>query len=282
MRRKRERKVIHSGSRRQPDVSYTPRVLRQGGPVVLKAEAKGLVHRTGTGGRPGRSAYSAGSGRGLPGAGGRLRAAAASGACPADAGRRRRGAHRRGAGTRIRAAGGVRARRRGHRGARRSRRPADPAGRRRRRRDDQFGARRAAASRPPGHTAALADALLRVSRLADDLPEVSELDLNPVLARPDGAWCVDVRVRMSPAEPRDPSCAGCSEHAAAHRQPAVRTAGYTGSQPRCRAVLVLAAALSGLRPGQAPRDYRRDVPPGTRRSRRWPRRAHDARERKQA
>jgi len=57
---------------------------------------------------------------------------------------------------------------------------------------------------PPADTAALADALLRVSRLADDLPEVSELDLNPVLARPDGAWCVDVRVRISPAQPRDP------------------------------------------------------------------------------
>ena len=57
---------------------------------------------------------------------------------------------------------------------------------------------------PPADTAALADALLRVSRLADDLPEVSELDLNPVIARPDGVRCVDVRVRISPAEPRDP------------------------------------------------------------------------------
>jgi acyl-CoA synthetase (NDP forming)/GNAT superfamily N-acetyltransferase len=57
---------------------------------------------------------------------------------------------------------------------------------------------------PPVDTAALADALLRVSRLADDLPEVSELDLNPVLAREDGVYCVDVRVRISPAEPRDP------------------------------------------------------------------------------
>jgi acyl-CoA synthetase (NDP forming) len=57
---------------------------------------------------------------------------------------------------------------------------------------------------PPADTAGLADALLRVSRLADDLPEVSELDLNPVIARPDGVWCVDVRVRISPAEPRDP------------------------------------------------------------------------------
>ena len=57
---------------------------------------------------------------------------------------------------------------------------------------------------PAADTAALADALLRVSQLADDLPEVSELDLDPVVARPDGIWCVDVRVRISPAEPRDP------------------------------------------------------------------------------
>jgi len=57
---------------------------------------------------------------------------------------------------------------------------------------------------PPTDTAALADALLRVSRLADDLPEVAELDLNPVVARPDGVCAVDVRVRVSPAQPRDP------------------------------------------------------------------------------
>jgi acyl-CoA synthetase (NDP forming) len=57
---------------------------------------------------------------------------------------------------------------------------------------------------PPVNTAALADALLRVSRLADDLPEVSEIDLNPVVAREDGVYCVDVRVQISPAEPRDP------------------------------------------------------------------------------
>ena len=57
---------------------------------------------------------------------------------------------------------------------------------------------------PPADTAALADTLLRVSRLADDLPEVSELDLNPVVAREDGVWCVGARVRISPAEPRDP------------------------------------------------------------------------------
>jgi acyl-CoA synthetase (NDP forming)/GNAT superfamily N-acetyltransferase len=57
---------------------------------------------------------------------------------------------------------------------------------------------------PAVDTAALADLLLRVSRLADDLPEVAELDLNPVIAGPDGAHVVDVRVRIAPAEPRDP------------------------------------------------------------------------------
>jgi len=57
---------------------------------------------------------------------------------------------------------------------------------------------------PAVDIAALADLLLRVSRLADDLPEVAELDLNPVIARPDGAHAVDVRIRLAPATPRDP------------------------------------------------------------------------------
>ena len=57
---------------------------------------------------------------------------------------------------------------------------------------------------PPVDTAALADVLLRVSRLAGDLPEVAELDLNPVIATPDGARAVDARIRVSPAQPRDP------------------------------------------------------------------------------
>jgi acyl-CoA synthetase (NDP forming) len=56
---------------------------------------------------------------------------------------------------------------------------------------------------PPVDAAALADALLRVSRLADDLPEVAELDLSPVVAGPDGVCAVHVRVRVSPAEPTD-------------------------------------------------------------------------------
>jgi acyl-CoA synthetase (NDP forming)/GNAT superfamily N-acetyltransferase len=51
---------------------------------------------------------------------------------------------------------------------------------------------------------ALRDLLLRVSRLADDLPEVTDLDLNPVIARPDGAFVVDARIRAAPYQPQDP------------------------------------------------------------------------------
>jgi acyl-CoA synthetase (NDP forming)/RimJ/RimL family protein N-acetyltransferase len=57
---------------------------------------------------------------------------------------------------------------------------------------------------PPADTRALADVLLRVSRLADDLPEVAELELNPVIARPDGVRAARARVQVSPAESRDP------------------------------------------------------------------------------
>ncbi|MGH3250151.1 MAG: GNAT family N-acetyltransferase, partial [Trebonia sp.] len=60
-----------------------------------------------------------------------------------------------------------------------------------------------AASPAPGQ-AALRDVLLRVSRLTDDLPEITELDLNPVIARPEGAVTVDARIRVAPQVPQDP------------------------------------------------------------------------------
>jgi acetate---CoA ligase (ADP-forming) len=50
---------------------------------------------------------------------------------------------------------------------------------------------------PAADRAALTDLLHRLSRLAVDLPEVSELDLNPVLARPDGCVAVDARIRIT-------------------------------------------------------------------------------------
>jgi acyl-CoA synthetase (NDP forming)/GNAT superfamily N-acetyltransferase len=58
--------------------------------------------------------------------------------------------------------------------------------------------------RPTADLGALRDLLLRVSRLADDLPEVTELDLNPVIARPDGAYVVDARIKARPYQPQDP------------------------------------------------------------------------------
>src|SRR5262249_19171104 len=51
---------------------------------------------------------------------------------------------------------------------------------------------------PRADERALIDLLLRLGRLGDDLPEVAELDLNPVLAGPDGCVAVDARVRVSP------------------------------------------------------------------------------------
>jgi acyl-CoA synthetase (NDP forming) len=55
--------------------------------------------------------------------------------------------------------------------------------------------------RPAGDLAALAELLTRVSRLAEDVPEVIELDLNPVLVLPAGRGChvVDVRIRVGPS-----------------------------------------------------------------------------------
>ena len=52
----------------------------------------------------------------------------------------------------------------------------------------------------PADTAALSDLLHRLSRLADDLPEVAELDLNPVVALPSGCVAVDARVRVRTPE----------------------------------------------------------------------------------
>jgi len=47
---------------------------------------------------------------------------------------------------------------------------------------------------PPVDTARLAEYLLKVAGFAGSYPEIKELDLNPVLAYPDGAVAVDARV----------------------------------------------------------------------------------------
>ena len=55
---------------------------------------------------------------------------------------------------------------------------------------------------PPADAGALVDLVLRLARLADEIPEVAELDLNPVLGLPDGCVAVDARVRVRPTESR--------------------------------------------------------------------------------
>jgi acyl-CoA synthetase (NDP forming)/GNAT superfamily N-acetyltransferase len=49
-----------------------------------------------------------------------------------------------------------------------------------------------------------ADLLHRVSKLADDIAEIAELTLNPVITRPDGAYPAGARIRLVPTAPQDP------------------------------------------------------------------------------
>ncbi len=54
----------------------------------------------------------------------------------------------------------------------------------------------------PAKAEALVDLVHRLSLLAEDLPEVAELDLNPVIALPDRCVVVDARIRVGKAEPK--------------------------------------------------------------------------------
>jgi acyl-CoA synthetase (NDP forming) len=56
---------------------------------------------------------------------------------------------------------------------------------------------------PPADIKAIGDILLRVSRLVEEIPEISELDLNPIFALPEGKGCkiVDARIRMGKSSP---------------------------------------------------------------------------------
>jgi acyl-CoA synthetase (NDP forming) len=58
---------------------------------------------------------------------------------------------------------------------------------------------------PPVNRRAVVDTVLRIARLADELPEVAELDLNPVVVGPDGCVVVDARIRVAPIAPTDPA-----------------------------------------------------------------------------
>ena len=51
---------------------------------------------------------------------------------------------------------------------------------------------------------ALEELLLRIGALAEDLPQIAELDCNPVIVHPIGAVVVDARVRVTPTDPPRP------------------------------------------------------------------------------
>jgi acetyl coenzyme A synthetase (ADP forming)-like protein len=52
--------------------------------------------------------------------------------------------------------------------------------------------------RPEVDVAALEDLILRVGRLAEDVPEVAEMDLNPVIVSEHGVVAVDLKIRVAP------------------------------------------------------------------------------------
>lgn len=51
---------------------------------------------------------------------------------------------------------------------------------------------------PSVDTAAVEQLLQRLGRLAEDLPEIAELDANPVIATAHGVSLVDVKIRVAP------------------------------------------------------------------------------------
>ena len=49
---------------------------------------------------------------------------------------------------------------------------------------------------PAADIGAIADVLIRLARMATDLPEIAELDINPLLADSDGVLALDARIRL--------------------------------------------------------------------------------------
>lgn len=47
---------------------------------------------------------------------------------------------------------------------------------------------------------ALTDVVHRLNALVEDVPELAEIDLNPVIASPSGVLCVDYRIRVKPSD----------------------------------------------------------------------------------
>jgi acetate---CoA ligase (ADP-forming) len=57
---------------------------------------------------------------------------------------------------------------------------------------------------PRTDVGALEDMVIRIAALVDAHPEIMEMDLNPVMATPDGALAADARIRVDLAAPRRP------------------------------------------------------------------------------
>ncbi len=58
---------------------------------------------------------------------------------------------------------------------------------------------------PPMAVDDLEDLVVRVGQLAEAIPEIAELDCNPVIVSPDDATAVDVKVHLTPPEPAPPA-----------------------------------------------------------------------------
>jgi acyl-CoA synthetase (NDP forming) len=56
---------------------------------------------------------------------------------------------------------------------------------------------------PPLDRRAVVDTIVRIGWLADALPEIAELDVNPLVVDPDGCVVVDARIRVVPAPTTD-------------------------------------------------------------------------------
>jgi acyl-CoA synthetase (NDP forming) len=58
--------------------------------------------------------------------------------------------------------------------------------------------------KPAADVRALEDAVLRIATLVDDLREIAEMDVNPIIVHETGATVVDVRVRVDVPVPSRP------------------------------------------------------------------------------
>ena len=58
---------------------------------------------------------------------------------------------------------------------------------------------------PAADVRSVTELLLRVGRVVDDVPELAELDLNPVIAGPEGCVAVDARIRVAPPRAARPA-----------------------------------------------------------------------------